>query len=306
MKKLEIIALIVLISIAVICIAIFLFQFFTSDTDVITDGTPYINDNTNKDSTNEYSLDENIYEEEISNFFDITEIPVPTNSSTTNAPALDITEYGTSEEDEEYQNIVDESSSNNIDNNMKNKETSGVIISSVTPEVSTFPYYIKVNVAANTITVYAKDENGIYSIPEKAFVCSTGTATPHSGIYATPKKFEWVDLFGNCYGQYSTQIVGNILFHSVPYNTKYDKGSLRYTYYNKLGSSASAGCVRLTVADAKWLYDNCPIGTNVEFYDDISNPGPLGKPQAQKIPTNSSYRGWDPTDPDPNNPWQST
>lgn len=110
---------------------------------------------------------------------------------------------------------------------------------------------------------------------------------------------------GNCYGQYSTQIVGHILFHSVPYNKKYDKSSLRYSYYNKLGTSASAGCVRLTVEDAKWLYDNCPIGTHVEFYDDSSNPGPLGKPAAQKIPSNSSYRGWDPTDPDPANPWKS-
>lgn len=112
-------------------------------------------------------------------------------------------------------------------------------------------------------------------------------------------------MFGNCYGQYSTQIVGHILFHSVPYNKKYDKSSLRYTYYNKLGTTASAGCVRLTVEDAKWLYDNCPIGTSVEFYDDSSNPGPLGKPTAQKIPSSSSYRGWDPTDPDSANPWHS-
>lgn len=124
------------------------------------------------------------------------------------------------------------------------------------------------------------------------------------GIYATPQKFLWVDLFGNVYGQYSTQIVGDILFHSVPYSRKYDKSSLIYSYYDKLGTSASAGCVRLTVEDAKWIYDNCELGTNVEFYDDFNTPGPLGKPSAQKISGNKTLRNWDPTDPDENNPWK--
>ena len=41
-------------------------------------------------------------------------------------------------------------------------------------------YYIKVNVAANTVTVYSQDQNHEYSVPVKAFDCSTGTATPHS------------------------------------------------------------------------------------------------------------------------------
>lgn len=311
MKKFEIIALIVLVVIVITCIFIFSFQFFTSNTDVPTIGTPYIENTVTEDNTTNTNeaLESNVIDEETSDFFDITQEEPVTNPPSTNyidITITDITENRNPEEDNEFQNIVDESSSSNVANTTNNNdEISGVTISSITPEISSFPYYIKVNVVANTITVYAKDNNGIYSIPEKAFICSTGTATPHSGVYATPKKFEWVDLFGNCYGQYSTQIVGNILFHSVPYNIKYNKGSLRYNYYNKLGSSVSAGCVRLTVADAKWLYDNCPIGTKVEFYDDISSPGPLGKPEAQKISSNSSYRGWDPTDPDPANPWHN-
>lgn len=166
-------------------------------------------------------------------------------------------------------------------------------------------YYIRVNVAANTITVYGQDKDKEYTVPIKAFVCSTGTATPHSGVYATPQKFLWIDLLGNVYGQYSTQIVGHILFHSVPYRRKYDKASLIYSYYDRLGTSASAGCVRLTVEDAKWIYDNCELGTNVEFYDDKNNPGPLGKPTAQKISGNAALRNWDPTDPDENNPWKN-
>ena len=64
------------------------------------------------------------------------------------------------------------------------------------------------------------------------------------------------------------------------------------------------GCVRLTVKNAKWIYDNCMAGTPVTFYED-SNPGPLGKPTEQKISSETGYNNWDPTDPDPNNPWRN-
>ena len=62
--------------------------------------------------------------------------------------------------------------------------------------------------------------------------------------------------------------------------------------------------LRLTVENAKWIYDNCAAGTKVTFYED-SNPGPLGKPTEQKISGSTEYRNWDPTDPDPKNPWKS-
>jgi len=63
------------------------------------------------------------------------------------------------------------------------------------------------------------------------------------------------------------------------------------------------GCIRLTVEDAKWIYDNCKSGTTVEFYTS-EDPGPLGKPDAIKITEHEEYRGWDPTDPNENNPWR--
>ena len=167
-----------------------------------------------------------------------------------------------------------------------------------------YPYYIKVNYSANTVTIYSKDNDGNYTVPVKAMVCSTGKSTPRSGVYKTPQRAQWGNLIGS-YGQYCTRITGQILFHSVPYWTKYDKTSLEYMEYDRLGETRSLGCIRLTVIDAKWIYDNCPLGTSVEFYSS-SNPGPLGKPSAQKI---SGYeeplKNWDPTDPDPNNPWNN-
>ena len=69
------------------------------------------------------------------------------------------------------------------------------------------------------------------------------------------------------------------------------------------GTAASMGCIRMTVKDAKWIYENCKSGTTVEFYSS-ENPGPLGKPEAMKITEYNDYRGWDPTDPNENNPWK--
>ena len=135
-------------------------------------------------------------------------------------------------------------------------------------------------------------------------ICSTGYATPKNSKYQTKDKWTWGLMFGGVYTQWETLITGNILFHSVPYLRRYDYNSLEYWEYNKLGTTCSAGCIRLTCADAKWIYDNCTIGTTVEFYAS-STPGPLGKPIAPKIPTDSPYRGWDPTDSNPDNPWKN-
>ncbi len=171
-------------------------------------------------------------------------------------------------------------------------------------ETDKFLYYIKVNRLMNTVTVYAKDEAGAYTVPVKAMVCSCGLndGTP-LGTYKTSTKYEWRALYGNVYGQYAYRINGPIMFHSVPYYTM-DKGNLESEEYNKLGEFASLGCVRLSVRDAQWLVANCPSGTTVEIYDN-PDPGPLGKPVAARIDLNSPYSGWDPTDPDPANPWRT-
>ena len=174
-------------------------------------------------------------------------------------------------------------------------------------------YFIRVNVQAQVINIYTYDKNGNYTVPVKAFVCSTGSGTPSSGTYTMAasggsKRRVWT-LYGGVYGQYVTPIVGDILFHSVPYLKKNGNDvvhdSLKYWEYDKLGTRASMGCIRLTTRDAKWIYDNVSLWTKVEFYSS-SNPGPFGKPSAQKISNApGNLKNWDPTDPAPNNPWKN-
>ena len=168
---------------------------------------------------------------------------------------------------------------------------------------SEMPYYLKVNIAQNVINVYKKDVNGDYTIPEKVILCSTGTATPKAGSKhkLTSYRSRWNKMRGNVYAQYAVQVVGNIMIHSVPYTQKNNR-TLEYWEYDKLGTKASMGCIRVSTADAKWVYENVWAGTTVEFYND-DNPGPLGKPTGLKISQDKEKRGWDPTDYVEGNPW---
>ena len=69
----------------------------------------------------------------------------------------------------------------------------------------------------------------------------------------------------DCWAQYLYRINGSILFHSVLYDSA-DESTLRWGSVYKLGSKASHGCVRLSVEDAKWIYNHCPAGTTITVY----------------------------------------
>lgn len=120
----------------------------------------------------------------------------------------------------------------------------------------------------------------------------------------------WHKLNGSVYGQFCSRIGGGnknyhgLLFHSVPYYSTSHK-NLEVEEFNKLGSAASLGCVRLCVRDTKWIYDNCDVGSSVEFVKTISvGQEPISVPTITTDPTDPKY-GWDPTDPDEQNPYDN-
>ena len=127
--------------------------------------------------------------------------------------------------------------------------------------------------------------------------CSVGlpaTPTPKSTYtypFNTIERNRWGTLMGPSYGQYCTRIVAGILFHSVAGSAP-NPYALPAGEYNRLGSPASHGCVRLCVRDAKWIYDNCPLGMQVIINDNMYLP--FDKPATIKIPASQN---WDPTDP---------
>lgn len=164
-------------------------------------------------------------------------------------------------------------------------------------------YRVTVNRRTNTVTVYTYDENGDYVVPVRAMVCSCGEMTEENitptGTYGVYFKNYWHALFGDVYGKYVTGFSGHYLFHSVPY-TNTESYTLKTEEFNKLGTNASQGCVRLMIADAKWIYDNLDMDTVVEVIDESKESDPLGTPPTIKVDTSI---GWDPTDPHKNNPY---
>ncbi len=171
-------------------------------------------------------------------------------------------------------------------------DTDGNLITDVDKIIgSKSSYYLEVDYNQNVVTVYAKDTgSNSYNVPVKAFVCSTGQATP-IGTFYTPAKYRWKTLLGPCYGQWCTRIHGGVLFHSVFYHEQ-NNSTLAVSAYNNLGTKCSHGCVRLCCRDSKWIYDHCKLGTKVSVKRSCRNP--FGKPTAIKL--KGSHK-WDPTDP---------
>ena len=164
-------------------------------------------------------------------------------------------------------------------------------------------YSIYVNRTQNVIMVYEVDALGKETLA-KVFTCSCGRqghGTP-TGTYKTDAYYDWHLMVDGTYARYCVRFNNKILFHSVPYIKK-SKSALEWDQYNLLGEKASLGCVRMAVCDAKWIYDNCKAGTKVTVYDDKPGDPILYKPATLKIPEDSPYKGWDPTDDDPTNPW---
>lgn len=155
-------------------------------------------------------------------------------------------------------------------------------------------YVLKVDRTACIITVYAKDGDNGYIIPVKEMICSVGLpATPTSaGTFYTSAKFRVKELIGPSWGKYATRVYNGVYFHSVaclnPNNVTF---SLPAAEFNKLGTPASHGCIRMCVRDARWIYENCEIGTQVTIGDNYFQP--YDRPYMQKIPLDWF---WDPTD----------
>ena len=140
-----------------------------------------------------------------------------------------------------------------------------------TPEPTPVPFHIVVDVANQVTSVYGRDENGEYTVVVRQMLCSTGMkATPSdvgdwvlNGRHATWCIFpKW----GNSYARYWTRINSNIAFHS-PIFTAVSNSAMKIDSYKKLGKRASHGCIRLSVWDAKWIYDNIGAGTVVSIVE---------------------------------------
>lgn len=154
------------------------------------------------------------------------------------------------------------------------------------------------------VVAYGPDDQG-KEVVLRTFPCSSGIVPGHTPLGQHTLGAKWPDpwLFDNSRAQYGCQISGNILFHSLPSYDGSLKSGLKLSDLNSMGFAASHGCVRLFCMDAKWLYENAPVGCPVSV---LQNRGEDYK----DLPDHVFYLRlkdgapqWDPTDPDPENPY---
>ena len=140
-----------------------------------------------------------------------------------------------------------------------------------TPSPTPVPFAITVDVANQVTKVYGRDEEGNYSVVVRQMLCSTGTKKNPSDVgdwVLNGRHATWCVFpkWGNSYARYWTRINASIAFHSVIYTAVNNK-AVNVSSYKMLGKRASHGCIRLTVADAKWIYDNIGEGTVVSIVE---------------------------------------
>ena len=168
----------------------------------------------------------------------------------------------------------------------------------------------------NTQSVVAYHAEDGDWIQQRVMICSSGRKkheTP-TGSFKIYQRYTY-KLLGtgkeHCYGLWACRFKNHYLFHSVPIS--YDAGRSEEKghrmcdmhKFEKLGTVASDGCVRVCVADAKWIYDLSADNTVAVRIVKEDGPTPTKPPAViwEEPYTNAQGLGWDPTDPDPDNPY---
>ncbi len=170
---------------------------------------------------------------------------------------------------------------------------------------SSVPYKVKVNRAENFVMIYGIDIHGKYTIPYKCFVCSSAKNAKKTllGKYRLNDRYRWHVMVDGSFAQYAIRFYDELMLHSVPYYKK-SSNSLETEEYNKLGHSASLGCIRMRVSDIKWIYDHCKQGTEIKIYDKKGEKPPIPYEEPQRLDKKQTKSCWDPTDPNKKNPWR--
>lgn len=201
-----------------------------------------------------------------------------------------------SENKKDEQNVSENKESKDSDEDAK---YSPIVAKDVKVADSEYPYQIKVNRAQNCITVYTLDKDEEYTVPVRSLICSTGGELIPTGTFQLGETVEWQMLPNGDFGRYVTRLIDNVVIRSVSYKAQ-SEDSLDVDSYNCLGDTIEDSSIVLGEADAQWIAENCPDGTQVEVYDNNDEAGPLGKPLARLI---SDKITWDPTNTNSENAW---
>lgn len=121
-------------------------------------------------------------------------------------------------------------------------------------------YRIEVDLTNQVISVYERADGQLVL----QGLCTTGNAENPTGagtfkLGHLKERFGYFVAFGQ-YAEYWTQVVRGIYIHSIMYDKK-DLTTLSNSAYRGLGTALSHGCIRVLPEHAKWIFYNCPPGT---------------------------------------------
>lgn len=134
-------------------------------------------------------------------------------------------------------------------------------------------YTFEVDINNQVVKVWKyNEETGDYTDLDRSFLCATGTKnypTPLGTFVLSGRTARWCEFptWGGGKAQYWTRIDDSIAFHSVLYSDN-NSMALNVSSLTGLGKRGSHGCIRLTVADAKWIYDHVKKGMTVYIHED--------------------------------------
>jgi hypothetical protein len=122
-----------------------------------------------------------------------------------------------------------------------------------------------IDVSINKQRVYIKDGDKILytMVTSSGLDTSPDNSTPKGTFYIQAEKGPW--FYNKAEQEGAKYFVswknhGEFLFHSVAMDKN---GKVIEEEAKKLGQKASHGCLRLTLPDAKWIYDHIPVKTKV-------------------------------------------
>jgi hypothetical protein len=154
---------------------------------------------------------------------------------------------------EAYNLIIPEDPATNT-NRLSKEELEGYV--NIKGFESKTKYFMWVDLDRQTVNIF-QGTKGKYKFL-KSMSCATGrNISPTTrGTFAIQNRGEWF-FKGKSGAKNWVGFNGQYLFHSIIMNA--DKNVKDYT----LGKRASAGCIRLSINDSKWVYDNITHGTTV-------------------------------------------
>lgn len=153
------------------------------------------------------------------------------------------------------------------------------------------PYYIEVDITNQIVTIFNTRDNSI----ARQMLTSSGMndCTPKGTFYMIEKgrvteRTPWTYFeHYQCWVKYASRIYLGYMFHSLPFAKK-DDSTMMEKELSEFGLPTSHGCMRLRVEDAKFIAENCLVGTRVTIYKDTAK-----KDDLRKLLYISSYTGED-------------